>query len=186
MPYLETGTNILDLSSFRYISWDDIAFVRVRRWSSRPMVTNGRRPFGMRTSDLLVAWDRRPTTTGSLCYKISATMWIRCERWKSLRPNRCLFLPNRRVKLLGSAAADAAIARRANRRKVKYCRENPQNALLTTDSGFTIRSRAKEDKERERERERGERERIDRGRERERPHPTKAQTTAVPPLSSLH
>ena len=51
-------------------------------------------------------------------------------------------------------------------RKVKYCRENPQNALLTTD-GFTIRSRAKEDKERrererEREKERERRERKDR------------------------
>ena len=56
------------------ISWDVISFVCVRCWSSRPMVTNDRRPFGMRTNDLSVANDRRPTTDGFLCWNISATV----------------------------------------------------------------------------------------------------------------
>ena len=38
----------------------------------RPTVTNDRQPFGMRTNDLLVAGDQRPTTDGFLCYNISA------------------------------------------------------------------------------------------------------------------
>ena len=44
-------------------SRDVIAFVRVRRWSLWPTVTNDRRPFGMRTNDLLVDRERRPTST---------------------------------------------------------------------------------------------------------------------------
>ena len=42
-------------------SRDVIAFVRVCRWSSWLTVTNDRRPYGLRTNDLLVAWDQRPT-----------------------------------------------------------------------------------------------------------------------------
>ena len=38
------------------------------------------RPFGMRTNDLLVAGDWRPTTDGSLCYKISA---VDCDNGRS-------------------------------------------------------------------------------------------------------
>ena len=53
-------------------SRDVIAFVRVCRWSSWLTVTNDRRPYGMRTNELLVAGDRRQRSNGFLCYNISA------------------------------------------------------------------------------------------------------------------
>ena len=86
----------LDQDKLRYIasivlitvtSWDVIAFVHVRRWSSRPTVTNDRQPFGMRTNDMLVAIDQRPTTDSFLCYILIT--WHGPLVWCQLSPRGC-------------------------------------------------------------------------------------------------
>ena len=58
-------------------SWNVIAFVRIWCGSSRLTATNDRRPFGMRTNDLLVAGDRRPTV---FCAITSQLMYECLER----------------------------------------------------------------------------------------------------------
>ena len=78
-PPCQSGSRTMGRRSWKDNSWDVIAFVHVRHWSSRSTVTNDRRPFGMRTNDLMVAGDRQPTTDVFLCYNISVTVMVKKE-----------------------------------------------------------------------------------------------------------